>query len=484
MSVLGQWDKIETITGEGTVETAIDEQRALIEDIEGFCRRHGMAESTFGKQVVNDGKFVGRLRDGKRVTTVTVARVRRFLADRETSGAAPASREAMGARVERAMESAGQGDQKTNFRFYDNRQKYLMFVNTCSEKHVVAERVGLELAALEPTPPALRVFDAGMGDGSVITNVMRHMHRRFPTVPFFVVGKEISLEDVRLSIEKMADRFFEHPATVLIVTNMYYTEAPSLVPRTLQGAASLNWIECPLDGDSSYEFSEQIASLQDKLAEGWRVKASPKTGNPMYVRPSVLVMYRADHKFMLDQIVPKPAHSAPEYDLIIASQPYRARMSVEFKAEKVLAPLASALAPGGRLIGIHSHGHDPGLEIIRRVWPGEDPFQTNRHDLLKALKRAMGKTRHDLAYNAYADKRAIFRYDMHTLPSEIGGETIGTSTLLAAWNAAIYVAQIEDERLEGVISDGTFLEATRSVLNEFGGLWFYDESYVVSRRRR
>ncbi len=33
-----------------------------------------------------------------------------------------------------------------NFRFYDNRQKYLMFVNTCSEKWVVANRVIMELA--------------------------------------------------------------------------------------------------------------------------------------------------------------------------------------------------------------------------------------------------------------------------------------------------------------------------------------------------
>ena len=81
---------------------------------------------------------------------------------------------------------------KQNFRFYDNRQKYLMFVNTCSEKHVVAERVGLELDAIDPQPPALKVFDAGMGDGSVLTGVMRHMHRRFPNVPFFVVGKEMS----------------------------------------------------------------------------------------------------------------------------------------------------------------------------------------------------------------------------------------------------------------------------------------------------
>ena len=33
----------------------------------------------------------------------------------------------------------------SNFRFYDNRQKYLMFVNTCSEKWVIAQRVAKEL---------------------------------------------------------------------------------------------------------------------------------------------------------------------------------------------------------------------------------------------------------------------------------------------------------------------------------------------------
>jgi hypothetical protein len=72
---------------------------------------------------------------------------------------------------------------------------------------------------------------------------------------------------------------------------------------------------------------------------------------------------------------------------------------------------------------------------------------------------------------------------MHTLPSEVSGASIGTSTLLAAWNAATYVAQIEDERLEEVISDSHYLDVTREVLNRNGGLWFYDESYVVSRRR-
>ena len=466
----------------------------LLDDIAEFCRRAGIAESTFGRRAVNDGKFVGRLRDGRRVTTATVERVRRYLArhsggngrDAEPVGGAsslPAT-QPRGAEPAPSGATAAPSDRRETFRFYDNRQKYLMFVNTCGEKLVVAERVGLELAHLHPRPPALRVFDAGMGDGTVITRVMRHMHRRFPTLPFYIVGKEISLEDVRLTLEKMPDRFHEHPATVLVITNLYYTEAPWLTPKSMEAAASLNWIDMPLAGTTSHEFEEQITALAGTLADGWQVRTSPKTGNPLYVRPSVLVLYRADHRFLLDQVVPHPGHAVADYDLVVASQPYRARMPVEFKAQRVIAPLARALAPGGRLIGIHSFGHDPGIEIIRNVWPGEDPFTTDRHQIIKALKREFGRAGRDFNFNAYADKRAIFRYDMHTLPSEIGGETIGTSTLLAAWNAAIYVAQIEDERLEGVIADGSFLEATRAVLNEYGGLWFYDESYVVSRRRR
>ena len=118
------------------------------------------------------------------------------------------------------------GDPQRNFRFFDNRQKYLLFVNTCSEKWEVAHRVSEELVHIHPRPPAVRVFDAGVGDGSVLVRVMRAMHDRFPHMPFYTVGKEISLEDVRLTLQKMSDRFFEHPASVLVLTNLAYADAP------------------------------------------------------------------------------------------------------------------------------------------------------------------------------------------------------------------------------------------------------------------
>ena len=54
----------------------MDEAAALVQDIEDYCRRHGMAESAFGRLSVNDGKFIGRARGGGRVTTATLEKIR------------------------------------------------------------------------------------------------------------------------------------------------------------------------------------------------------------------------------------------------------------------------------------------------------------------------------------------------------------------------------------------------------------------------
>jgi hypothetical protein len=460
----------------------------LLDSIAQFCRSNAMAESTFGRRAVNDGKFVARLRNGARITPETLDRIDRFMG-RFGASAPTAPRElkrlirVADRVVKGSAPQAVEGAPSRSFRFFDNRQKYLLFVNTCGEKEVIARRVGLELSHIHPRPPAIRVFDAGMGDGTVLTRVMREMHRRFPTVPFHFVAKEISLEDVRLSLDKMADRFCEHPASVLVVTNMYYTEAPWLAPKSVSAATSTVWHEVALTGSTGHEFSEQITALEPFLAKNWQARHSPKTGNPVYERPVVLVIYREDFRFLLDDVLPRQGRTRADYDLVIASQPYRARVPVDFKASRVIGPLVRALGPGGRLLGIHSHGHDPGLEVVRAIWPEESPFTTSRHDLLRAVRAELGREARHLNFNAYADARAIFRYDMHTLPTEIT-DSIGTSTIFAAWNAAVYVAQIDDERLSAALSGGrAYLDATQEVLRRHGGLWFYDESYVVSRKR-
>ena len=52
---------------------------------------------------------------------------------------------------------------------------------------------------------------------------------------------------------------------------------------------------------------------------------------------------------------------------------------------------------------------------------------------------------------------------------------------MAAWNAAVYVAQIDDERIGEALMGGKSLDATADVVLKHGGLWFQDESFVVVR---
>jgi hypothetical protein len=326
--------------------TAARTSDQILSEIRDYCRATQTAESTFGRLVVNDGKLVSRLRDGARITTGTLDKVRAYLSEYGTVPPSANKPPAVAKPGNGALAAAAAEVQPAGFRFFDNRQKYLLFVSTCSEKTEVAHRISLELSNLQPTPPALRLFDAGVGDGTVLARVMRALHARFPTMPLYVVGKEISYEDIRMTLEKMADRLFEHPATVLVLTNLYYAEAPWLTPRSPIAAQSMIWKDVALSGNTSHGFAEQINELEGFLAENWRAGISPTTGNPVYTRPVVLTLRREDHSFLLDPITPRPGRVMADYDLVIASQPYRARASVEFKASKVMAPLARALRSG------------------------------------------------------------------------------------------------------------------------------------------
>ena len=106
----------------------------LLSQISEFCQQNDMAETTFGRRTVNDGKLVHRLREGKRITIDTLDRIQAYIT---ASGGVP---------LPRSLDVVPEKrDPRSNFRFFENRQKYLLFVHTCSEKRVIAERVALEI---------------------------------------------------------------------------------------------------------------------------------------------------------------------------------------------------------------------------------------------------------------------------------------------------------------------------------------------------
>src|ERR1700687_4021865 len=113
----------------------------ILQEISEFCRQRGLAESSFGRRAVNDGKLANRLRNGGRITTDTLERIRSFMT-RNGDARAARRRALFDARPPAALPvvkpaappvASGQAgdDPQRNLRFFENRQQYLMFVNTC-----------------------------------------------------------------------------------------------------------------------------------------------------------------------------------------------------------------------------------------------------------------------------------------------------------------------------------------------------------------
>jgi len=155
------------------------------------------------------------------------------------------------------------------FRFYDNRQKYLAFVNTCNEKAAIARRVGHELAHIRATPPALRIFDAGMGDATVLSNVLRQAHRIMPTIPVLAVAKAIGRAMDKYTV--VVDKSTVPVGTAKLVRNTIAaetTQAFSVVsnPEFLkQGAAIEDFMKPDRVVIGVEEKDEQAAQIMKEL---------------------------------------------------------------------------------------------------------------------------------------------------------------------------------------------------------------------------
>src|ERR1700685_2929975 len=94
----------------------------ILSEIRDFCRETRTAESTFGRRVVNDGKLVSRLRDGARITTETLDKVRFYLSVSRPSAAEnppeAAGQTGLGGATRREPEP---DRPSSGFRFFDNR---------------------------------------------------------------------------------------------------------------------------------------------------------------------------------------------------------------------------------------------------------------------------------------------------------------------------------------------------------------------------
>src|SRR5260370_29599828 len=99
----------------------------ILGEIRDYCRATQTAESTFGRLVVNDGKLVSRLRDGARITTGTLDKVRAYMSEHRP---AQETRQSAPSRIVTPVKGVAPTPidmAPPGFRFFDNLPKYLLF---------------------------------------------------------------------------------------------------------------------------------------------------------------------------------------------------------------------------------------------------------------------------------------------------------------------------------------------------------------------
>ena len=67
---------------------------------------------------------------------------------------------------------------KQDFRFFDSRQKYLLFVTTLM-KNKLLETILTNILKTSNQKTSLEIFDAGLGDGSLLISTLRSCHKDF-----------------------------------------------------------------------------------------------------------------------------------------------------------------------------------------------------------------------------------------------------------------------------------------------------------------
>lgn len=254
--------------------------------------------------------------------------------------------------------------------FVDARTRYTSFCASTTEKAVLGDVV-TEIAVQQSSiarrkASALRILDAGLGDGAVACQALAGIYSADGEMPIVLLAKEVCLDDVRAAACAMAERLAENPNLVFCVTNAPYSTI-SEEARTRKAAIPRRTVS--LRGRTAFDIRRELQEALRDVAESgaWDTRTSPR-GGVLARSPLCLVFRResAPAKAALDTVTRGPA---TVFDVTVSAQPFRANAPIAQRCRRVLSPLLHATASTGTMILAYAAADNPGAEIVRRAWP-------------------------------------------------------------------------------------------------------------------
>ena len=363
-------------------------------------------------------------------------------------------------------------------RFFDDRLKYLSFIQNTSEKRAISEQLAPHIASMEQNRTFLRVLDAGTGDGTVKSNVIKTFHKYHPYTSLLITGKEISYEDLKNTLEKMPDRFVEHPNLLMTMTNVKFSELGLIESSNKIKDKKTKEFNLVLKSNNSFDFNSQITGnlLGNFIKKNWGIEID-KNGRTSYSNPCIIRVYREDNEKHLNKFL-KNDYKNNNYDLIVASQAYRAAAPVKIKVNNVIGPLMRLLNKSGKLLVTHTSGGDSIQKVLKLAFKDKEAFPNTAKDIIEHLKdNPFGEN------NIYSFSKPMnYFFKFKRAPDQTVSELFGHNTD-AKWANIVYVGQIAEKDIQNLENNSRLRNKVRKTIDGLAQIQFKNEIFSITKVR-
>ncbi|HVY12585.1 MAG TPA: hypothetical protein VHB73_03360 [Alphaproteobacteria bacterium] len=344
---------------------------------------------------------------------------------------------AEGKKAHRIIHSAG---------FNDSGKEYRHFVKWGDEKTLTGANFAGQVKDIQPGP-TVNFGDAGLGDGSLVAGVLTQAAEQphLQDKPWLVNGREVVADLALQAAVNLVDPLFAHKGTVIRITNDVYARAFN---NSAQPDAGHTFV---LKGTTPEEVKAEVQALGPSLKQLWAEKTA-------------VAFHREGDETAFDAVFANGAGAGVDY--LTLSHAFKLQREPEFWAEKIIAPLAESLKPGGILIGTHAAGGDASEDVARLLLPETNFFPNDAHTVLDAAKAELTRKGHGAAAFSYK-AHAPLEYSLKQVrPLESGA--YGQDDLVNTWRALAYAGQISGYLPEHVTLNEC-LAATDTVLRRQNG---------------
>jgi hypothetical protein len=363
-------------------------------------------------------------------------------------------------------------------RFFDDRLKYLSFIQNTGEKKAISEKFFSHVASLSENKSYLRVLDAGTGDGTIFSNVIKSFHKYHPYTSLLITGKEISYEDLKNTLEKMPDRFVEHPNLLITMTNVKFSELGLIESSNKIKDKKVKEYNLVLKSNNSFDFNSQMTSslLNNFIKKNWGIEID-NNNKTSYSNPCIIRVYREDHRKQLEKFLNND-YKNNNYDLIIASQAYRAAASVKVKVNNVIGPLMRLLNKSGKLLVTHTCGGDSIQKVLKLAFKEKEAFPNTAKDIIEYLKsNPIGEN------NIYNFSKPInYFFEFKGAPDQTVTELFGHN-IDAKWANILYVGQIPERDIQNLENNRNLVNKIRKTIDGFDQIQFKNELFSITKAR-